>query len=167
MYFAWSDIYETGNELIDGQHQQIMAAVNDFYMACNSGSGECDVGKTLGFLLNYVFTHFQAEEELQRFYKYPEYMRHRQYHNAFRRTISGLASRLDREGPNVELLGTVYEEAGNWLTHHIQSDDFVLAAYIRSVSPYTHSARYNPLQQEVQKVPALLSASPVSPSRER
>lgn len=164
MYFTWSDIYETGNELIDSQHQGIVVAVNDFYLACNSGRESGILRETLDYLIDYVFSHFQAEEELQRFYRYPEYMRHKQYHNAFRRTVSNLTARLDREGPNIELLGAVYEGAGNWLDHHILSDDFVLAAYIRSVSPYAHSTRYVPLQQDVQKVSAL---SPASPSRER
>jgi|GEM_PF-681924 len=168
MYFTWSDIYETGNELIDAQHRQIFASVNEFYLACNSGAENSAVWDTFALLIDYVFKHFQDEEELQRYYKYPEYLRHRQYHNAFRRIVGNLANRLEKEGPSSELLGTVCGEASDWLNHHIQSDDFVLAAYMRSISPlYARSVRYFPFQQAAQKVSAWLPERSVRPSSER
>lgn len=131
-HYEWDETLASGNEVIDSQHRQLFQAVNDFAKACRQNKGATEIQRTLDFLINYTVDHFRDEEELQRRYGFPDYMRHRQYHREFSKVALGLAERLEREGPTEGLTREVYETAGRWLLHHIKSDDFVLAAYIKS-----------------------------------
>jgi hemerythrin len=131
MPYTWSATLESGVPIIDEQHKRLFAAVNDFQQAFSSGQGGDHIRKTLDFLVNYTAEHFRDEEALQIQYDFPDYMRHRQLHNDFTRTVVGLVDRFNREGASGNLMLEMYETVGDWLMHHIQSDDFVVAAFIR------------------------------------
>ena len=55
----------TGNALIDSEHRQLFAAVNNLMTACSQGKGRDQIQQTVTFLSNYVVKHFQDEERLQ------------------------------------------------------------------------------------------------------
>ena len=130
MKYEWDQTLLTGNATIDNQHKQLFAAVNNFHEACMHGKGKEEIQHTLNFLITYTAEHFRDEENLQIQYDFPDYLRHRQYHRDFTKTVLGLAEKLLQEGPSVALTDEVYQTVGDWLLHHIKSDDFVLAAFI-------------------------------------
>jgi len=134
MVYEWSRDLETGYKVIDDQHKALFAAVNDFSDAYRSGKGREEIEKTLYFLIDYSARHFHDEEELQKKYAFPHFDRHRQDHILFKKQALRLAGRFKAEGPSDALMNEIYEWAGNWLLHHIKSDDFVLAAFIREPS---------------------------------
>lgn len=131
MSYTWSSTLETGNTIIDAQHKALFTAVNNFSDAYRNGKGTAEIERTLGFLVDYSIQHFHDEEELQKKYNFPHYARHRQDHMAFQKTVLGLVSRFKEEGPTDALMDEIYVTIGDWLLHHIKSDDFVLAAFIR------------------------------------
>jgi len=131
MPYSWDESLESGVPAIDDQHKQLFVAVNAFQQAHSSGQGPEHIRATLDFLVNYTAEHFRDEEALQVKYDFPDYMRHRQQHINFTKTVVGLVGRFNQEGANDALMLEMYETIGNWLMHHIQSDDFVVAAYIR------------------------------------
>ena len=55
----------TGNTLIDSEHRQLFAAVNDLMDACSQGHGRDKIQSTVQFLSDYVVKHFGDEENLQ------------------------------------------------------------------------------------------------------
>lgn len=131
MVYEWSSDLETGCQIIDEQHRALFGAVNEFSNAYRAGKGREEIEKTLFFLIEYTAQHFHDEEELQKKYAFPHYARHRQDHILFKKQVLRLAGRFKTEGPSDALMTEIYESIGNWLLHHIKSDDFVLAAFMR------------------------------------
>lgn len=130
MDYVWNDSLVSGNAILDEQHKQLFSLVKAFDDACKNGQGAAEIKRTLDFLIDYTIEHFKLEEDLQKQYNYPEYMRHRQYHREFTRAVCALADRLEQEGPTPSLTKTLLQTAGDWLIHHIKSDDFVLATFL-------------------------------------
>lgn len=69
----------TGNALIDSEHRQLFAAINDLMDACSQGKGRDKILSTAKFLTGYVAKHFGDEEQLQMRSKYPNYPAHKQF----------------------------------------------------------------------------------------
>ena len=62
---------ETGNELIDQQHKELIDRVNKLLESCYMGTEKRAAIQTLNFLLDYTVFHFEAEEKLQQESGYP------------------------------------------------------------------------------------------------
>lgn len=120
----------TGNALIDSEHRQLFAAVNDLMDACSQGQGRAQIQKTVQFLSDYVVKHFQDEERLQTQNSYPNYSMHKTFHDGYRRQLSTTAQNLLREGPTVKALGDLNQVVGV-LVSHIRTEDKRLARYIK------------------------------------
>ena len=132
MSYQWDPSLETGHAKIDGQHKQLISALNGIIDASRDGKGKDEIFKTLDFLTGYTVMHFSTEEKLQVQYDYPDYLIHKRYHDEFKGTVGELTQRLINEGPTEEVIGTVTTTIGNWLLNHIKGDDFRMAAYVKS-----------------------------------
>jgi hemerythrin len=135
MPYLWNSSLETGHELIDNQHKQLVATVNNLLDACRNGQGAAKVAATMDFLTGYTIKHFSDEEKLQRQYDYPDYLTHKRLHDTFKAVVEDLTKRLIREGPTEEIVEELSASIGDWLVNHIKGDDFRLAAYIKSRGP--------------------------------
>lgn len=120
----------TGNALIDSEHRQLFAAVNDLMDACAQGQGRAQIQKTVNFLNNYVIKHFQDEERLQTQSKYPGYPAHKTFHDGYRRKLSETANVLLQEGATVRALGELNRVIGV-LVSHIRTEDKKLARHVK------------------------------------
>lgn len=120
----------TGNALIDSEHRQLFAAVNDLMDACSQGQGRAQIQKTVTFLNNYVIKHFQDEERLQTQSKYPGYPAHKTFHDGYRRKLAQTADALLNEGATVRGLGELNQVVGV-LVSHIRTEDKKLARHIK------------------------------------
>jgi hemerythrin len=131
MAYVWDKDLETGHELIDNQHKQLVRAVNDLQVANASGKAAEEIERTIDFLLGYTVKHFHDEEALQIEYGYPDYYEHVSYHREFKGQVAQLAGRLQEEGPTRELVDEISQHIGDWLLHHIKSDDLKMATYVQ------------------------------------
>jgi hemerythrin len=131
MPYEWDQSLETGDERIDKQHKQLVAAVNDLLAACRTGAAQEELLRTLDFLTGYTIKHFSDEEKLQQQYNYPDYLNHKRYHDDFKVVATQLVARAVQEGPSQDLAHEVQHCIGDWLVNHIKGDDFKLAAYIK------------------------------------
>jgi hemerythrin len=134
MAYKWDSSLETGHEMIDNQHKQLVAALNKLLEACRSGQGQTELAKTLDFMSGYTIKHFSDEEKLQVKYQYPDYLVHKRYHDDFKVVVKNLAEELIREGPTDELIAKVNTSIGDWLLNHIKGDDFRMAAFVKAQS---------------------------------
>jgi hemerythrin len=130
MPYSWDVSLETGNQLIDGQHKQLINAVNSLLDACQKGRGQEEMVNTLEFLNAYIVKHFSDEEKLMVADDYPDYPCHRGYHEAFKVVVRDFTKDMLREGPTDEMVGKVKTIIVDWLLNHIKGDDFKLASYI-------------------------------------
>ncbi len=130
--YQWDSSLECKHELIDKQHKQLVAMLNEMWDAYHNGTGAEKLEQSLDFLVGYVVKHFTDEEKLQIAYKYPDYIQHRQIHNDFKQAVKELRKRLNDEGVSEELVDEVCVAMGTWFVTHIQGDDFRFAAYIKT-----------------------------------
>ncbi|MDR1650284.1 MAG: hemerythrin family protein, partial [Synergistaceae bacterium] len=132
MAYEWDDDLATGHEMIDGQHKQLIASLNRLIDACSEGKGSAELGNVLEFLNAYIIKHFGDEEKIMERYDYSEYLYHKRYHDEFKAAVRELTSRLLEAGPTDTLVGEVHSSVAGWLVNHIRSEDFKLAAFIRT-----------------------------------
>jgi hemerythrin len=132
MAYQWDSSLECGYELVDNQHKQLVAAVNNLMEASQSGQGDKAVMQTMDFLTGYTIKHFADEEKLQQKYDYPDYLIHKRIHDDFKVTVKGLTERLIKEGPSPELVNVVSTAIASWLLNHIKGDDFRMAAFVKA-----------------------------------
>jgi hemerythrin len=133
--FNWDSTWETGHALIDSQHKQLMNAINNLLQAIYRDEGKEAVKTTLDFLNDYTIKHFFEEEQLQRKYNYPDIENHKQYHEAFKKTVRDMIVELINRGITDELAEKVQSSIGDWLVNHIKIQDFRLVAYIKTQDP--------------------------------
>ena len=134
MAYTFDAALETGNAMIDSQHKQLIEAVNGLYDACSKGKGREEIIKTLDFLSSYVMKHFADEERLQAQHSYPDRVRHKQYHDDFKKTVADWDKKLKADGATITLFMEVNSIIGGWLLDHIKNQDKKVAAHIKAGS---------------------------------
>ncbi|MDR1290516.1 MAG: hemerythrin family protein [Planctomycetaceae bacterium] len=132
MAYVWSKDLETGNFLIDTQHQQLIKAVNELLAACSTGQGRDVLHNTLNFLESYTAKHFGDEEKLQLQHQYPDYNNHKSLHESFKNFVKELVNQIKESGPTTSLIGKVTFGVGDWLVNHIKREDTKVATHIKS-----------------------------------
>ena len=134
MTYVWTSDLETKDHNIDGQHQQLFMVVNELISSCQVGIQGDEVKKTIDFLINYTATHFDDEEKFQIRHNYPEYARHKQFHEDFKAVIFNLAEQLIREDTGITLTLALGNTVGGWLTNHIKKEDLRMVRHVREQS---------------------------------
>lgn len=128
--YELTDDLLTGNSLIDSEHRQLFAAINELMEACSQGTGRDKIMSTAQFLTSYVNKHFGDEERLQVTSKYPGYTAHKQFHDGYKRQLGDVSQELIKEGPTVKALGDLNRIVGV-LVSHIRTEDKKLARHVR------------------------------------
>jgi hemerythrin len=132
MDYLWDKSLETGNDLIDNQHKQLVTALNSLLKICREGKGKEELSTSLDFLNDYTIKHFFDEEQLQQKYGYPDYPNHKKLHDNFKTVVRDLKIKLIMKGASDSLINEVRTSIGDWLVTHIKGQDAKIAAYIRT-----------------------------------
>jgi hemerythrin-like metal-binding protein len=132
---TWSVDLETGNDLIDSQHKQLIEALANLLDACSGGQGRAMLSDTMDFLESYTAKHFSDEENLQRRYDYPGYSKHKRLHDGFKLVVADIGRQLKAQGPTIALVGKVNSNIVGWLVNHITREDKKVAAHINRSDP--------------------------------
>lgn len=130
--YTFSQDLQTGNLTIDSQHKQWIDTLNNLLQACSQGKGRDNIRSTLIFLQSYTAKHFADEEALQNKYHYPQYITHKQYHEAFKKVVQEIIAEYDKTGPTILLTGKINSKLGDWFINHIKNEDKKMAAFIQS-----------------------------------
>lgn len=132
MYAEFDASLVTGNEVIDGQHKELIDKINKLVEVCESGSGKLEAIKMLDYLSDYTEFHFGAEEKLQEEASYPGLEEHKKQHAAFIKAVGELHEMLEEEeGPSDAFVAAVNKNVIDWLYKHIKGFDCAVAAYIK------------------------------------
>ena len=127
----WTDDLLVGVTLIDEQHQQLIAHLNNLAKAVEQHQGPGQIGDTLGFLIDYTDFHFSAEEEQMEANNFPGLETQKIQHEKFKTTLSDLEQDLREEGATHELAGLIDTLLGNWLVNHICSVDMEFGEFLK------------------------------------
>ena len=134
MAYTFTKDLETGNQLIDSEHRQLIDAINNLLSACATGQGRTELANTTKFLRDYTAKHFSDEEKLQLQSQYPDYANHKRYHEYLKKVVAGICQKLEKDGPTVALVGEVNSTIAGWLITHIKKEDVKVANHIKSKS---------------------------------
>lgn len=132
MGIEWRDYLAVGVDEIDNQHKELFTRFNSLLNACDEGKGDEEVKKLLGFLDDYVATHFRAEEKIQQEYGYPDYLHHKDQHRWFTDELAKLKGQFASQGPALGVVLSTNRFLVNWLIEHISKMDKVLGQYIKA-----------------------------------
>ena len=132
MPFEWTEDLETGVALIDGQHKSIFDALNTLLNAMDEGKGKRVVEEALGFLENYVNTHFHDEEDLMARHNYRGYLAHKAEHAQFRKDFDQLKKEFTHEGATLYMVVQTEQKMVDWLMNHIKLEDKKMAETLKN-----------------------------------
>ncbi len=125
-HLVWTDNLNTGIDVIDNQHRQIVKLINQLDDARKTDN-RARVGKVIDGLVEYTISHFAFEEAMLEDVNYEFVRPHKKVHELFVRRVSEFQTRFkDGEDISDELQGLL----GRWLFNHIRHDD---AAYVEAV----------------------------------
>ena len=131
MYAEFDESLVTGNEMIDGQHKELIGKINKLVDCCEQSGGKLEAIKMLDYLSDYTEFHFGAEEKLQEEVSYPGLEEHKKQHAAFVKAVAELHEMLEEEeGPTDAFVEAVNKNVIDWLYKHIKGFDCSVASYI-------------------------------------
>jgi hemerythrin-like metal-binding protein len=122
---VWDRRLETGHGKIDEQHKSLVETVNRLHEAMKQGKGRGELEGILVFLKDYTVTHFAMEEELMDRHAYAGAPKHKQIHADLVRQVADLVTKF--QAGKAMLTLDVMNFLEDWLTQHIQGEDYRLA----------------------------------------
>lgn len=128
MRAEFDDSLITGNEMIDGQHKELIGKINDLLRACENNEGKEEACRMMDYLKEYVDFHFGAEEKFQEEISYPGIAEHKAKHAEFKETVKTLAEMVE-SGTNADFSDLVQKQVIDWLYSHIKGFDRSVAEY--------------------------------------
>lgn len=135
MGIQWRDSLAIGVAAIDNQHKELLIRFDRLLEACQAGQGVEELKKLLSFLDEYVRTHFNDEEAIQRLNRYPGYEAHRLEHQYFIEQLNKLKSEVQQEGVATHHVVETNNMLLKWLLNHISKVDMGLGAFLKSGTP--------------------------------
>lgn len=120
--FAWDNKFDTGVEVVDGQHHKLVDLINQLGAISARQASTAELGDILTELTNYTVYHFSAEEKLMRQYGVDSAHQdvHIKAHQHFTSQVL-LATRILMSGTDVsgQLIIPLQKYLTNWLVQHI------------------------------------------------
>jgi len=128
---AWDNKYNTGIELIDNQHKQLIELTNELYSACMTGDAHLsDIFKdTMTRMVDYVHHHFSTEMDYLKKINYPDYHNHKLMHDALIKDI--LAAAEDYKNDKKLVPNNFVRTLRDWIISHIAVHDKEYALYVK------------------------------------
>ena len=119
----WNDSLATGHSVVDRDHQQLIASLNELEAALKSGAGKAQIVAQIAFLNEYARGHFAREEVHMQRVACPAYADNCREHKLFVARLDGWVSRLKSEGASTSLVLEVYRDTSTWIRDHILKTD--------------------------------------------
>ena len=119
----------TNVELIDSQHQELVAAMNKLRVQRPD-----EIGESLDFLISYVERHFKDEEDLMSAHGYPVLELHQNQHKLFSNKMSNYKTIFKESSDPERIQKEIISFLDTWLVSHIKNSDMGFAKYYYSKS---------------------------------
>jgi hemerythrin-like metal-binding protein len=126
-FIKWSDNLSVKVGEIDGQHQKLIALINQLHDAMAQGKGKEAVSSIVQGLVGYAGAHFALEERYFDKFKYPDAASHKQEHAAFVQKIVEFQDKFNKGALTLTL--EVMNFLKDWLVKHIQGTDQKYSAF--------------------------------------
>lgn len=131
LIFNWDAELDTGIELIDQQHKNLINHANTFFISFKAGNPKQRLLECLSFLEQYILFHFQAEEAFQVECHYPGYRDHQALHSGLKMQFKFHSTQLEESSFSEDRVETFYHFLRDWIIGHILGEDKKFAAFYR------------------------------------
>jgi len=133
--FKWTQEMSVHNDVLDGQHQELFAKINELLQAIISDEGEAMIENVVDFFEKYMNEHLVYEEEYLTKIGYPELREHHEQHVIFINKYNELKQKLFEDTVNrSQLVFDIESFMGSWLTEHLLTEDQKYAKYIQQMN---------------------------------
>jgi len=134
--WQWNSRLETGIKLIDEQHHELFVRIDQFELAIYNGSVSNELKSILEYLNAYIIEHLKAEEQLLRDCNYPDFDRHAEQHDEFRKIIAEMSASYKEKGGDNYLAIDVDKQLRKWWENHILKMDLAYVPFVRKEADY-------------------------------
>ncbi len=128
----WSEDYSIGVELLDSEHKKIFEHFNKLYSMMREGHGHEYYHELIGFLMEYVNTHFEHEEQYQLKISFEGYEKHKESHDKFRLRINEIMESHKNQSISDKELISISLFIKDWLIHHILLGDMKIKDILKT-----------------------------------
>ncbi len=126
---TWNDEFSTGIKSIDEQHKKHISLIETLYEAIADGKASDVMDTIFDDLFYHSEQHFAYEEELFKWYDYPDAEDHKNEHAELKRQLIKLKNKLySKDNFMCEVLLLKFLE--EWLINHILNTDKKFAPYL-------------------------------------
>jgi hemerythrin len=128
---AWNQKFSVGVASLDEEHQRLVALLNHFYDALQTGKANDVLGDILDRLIQYTQLHFGHEEQFLQESGYADYAAHKKLHDDLTRQVLAVQQKQKSAATNA-LSVEVMSFLKNWLLNHIQGTDRKYGPHLNS-----------------------------------
>lgn len=129
-FFPWSDEYSVHLRVIDNDHKDLVATVNELHDAIREGSAKGQIGQIITNLAHYVDDHFTREEALMEAYDYPGLADHKRIHRHLTRMVYAIRTVFAAKPMEIDP-AKLLRFLRDWLIHHIVEEDRKYVPFLR------------------------------------
>jgi hemerythrin len=131
----WSKSFETGIELIDNQHRELIKHIDALDLAIYSGKAKVELVMMLEYLASYVNEHFEAEEQMMMKVNYPDFASHYEEHKKFKAIYTRILQEYNIKGADSYLALELDRQVRQWFEHHLLVTDAAYVPYCKGYRP--------------------------------
>lgn len=130
-FMNWKDQYSVGHAVIDTQHKELFALVNEVAERLKDGGKDFEIKTVIDRLATYTVEHFREEERLMQMGNYPRLEEHKRVHADLIEKVQGIQLRLmmGTYVPNIEVVRFL----SDWLLNHIMKEDMDYKSSVQGV----------------------------------
>jgi len=119
----WSEQFSTGSAAIDDQHRHLIQHLNHFeglLVQTNPTTEDiASIVQFLGFLEDYIDSHFSYEEQCMEQHRCPAHQKNRLAHEHFKELFHLFKNRAQKEGFRIAMLVDLNQTINAWVQDHI------------------------------------------------
>lgn len=119
--YIWNDEFSIGIKSIDEQHKKLISLIKTLYDAIADGKASDVMDTIFNNLFDYSEQHFAYEEELFKWYDYPDAEDHKKEHVELKRQLIKLKNKFC-SNENFMCKVLLLKSLDGWLINHIKKE---------------------------------------------
>lgn len=127
----WNSTLSVGDTQIDKQHKELIDNIEKLKTIDSNNINQKEIENLLNFIKNYTVKHFAYEEKIMKKCNYPDFQKHHDIHESFKKDINDCISNLKAKNYNKMYLSSIKIKLGSWLVSHIMHEDKKYTKYIK------------------------------------
>jgi len=131
-YVEWKSEFSVGVKTFNDDHKRLFSYLNELHEGLSAGFKVSEMEYILKGLVDYTTNHFQREERLMVKHSYPDYIKHKEEHDALLKEVNEFYTefKAGKKAFSFALL----EFLNNWVSNHILQRDMMYKDFFVSIA---------------------------------